>query len=780
MDFPVLTSSFGTALILTPYTLLYLVPALIAAELALYGWQRRQFNAAVPFSMLMAAIAFWSICHTLSAASSTFASTLFWAQLQYGGIVLVAPLWLLFALAYHGTQSQIGLGQRSVLLLPAALSYAAVLTNDWHHLWWPMVALDTSRPFGSLNITRGVLFWLHYAYSYSCIGLGYLLIVHRIFLAPLVQRRQARLVALGALFPLAGNLAHILGMRTAAMDDPTPFLFVASGLVLFYAALRYQFPDVAPIAPQELFASIPDGLVVLDQYGVVRALNDSVPRLMNLPAQACDWIGRAFQRMIVGSPLEIDLRALLTWPDIPATHRIAYEVEQDLRAVELRLRPLYAEAVGAGVLLMMRDRSERARLEHVTDQRLRELTTLNRMARAANAASSVDDLVWAIARELMLVIPGDRIVIGLLYSNDATVHLVVDEPLAVAPSLERHQMGVSDFALLEGILRTGQTQLINVSESFLLGTSTQTLLQEQGMRNVLLMPLVSPAEPLGAMFVGYRGKHAITPDEVRLCETLGELVKEAIMRARVSGTEGIATSESRFLAKFTHELRTPLTSLIGWADLLNRGLYGELPERAHEPLAYMRRNGQTLLHLINDILDFAKIEAGRFTIERSAVDLAAVIHDVVGAMQPLVQERGLTLEIDIAAGLPLVYAHRERLGQVLTNLVANAIKFTDAGVILVRATADADRVRFSVMDSGIGIAPEQQRVIFEEFQQIASENQVYYPGTGLGLPISKRLMALMDGTLTVESIPGVGSTFYGEVPIVSEHLREQEHGATPQ
>jgi signal transduction histidine kinase len=360
------------------------------------------------------------------------------------------------------------------------------------------------------------------------------------------------------------------------------------------------------------------------------------------------------------------------------------------------------------------------------------------------------------------------------------MHLMVDDPLVVAPALERHQMAESDFALLDNILHAGQTQLIHVSESLLLGTSTQALLQEQGMQKVLLVPLVSPAEPVGAMFVGHGDEHAIAPDEVRLCETLGELVKEAIVRARLSGTERTATTESRFLAKFTHELRTPLTSLIGWTDLLDRGLYGELPERAHEPLTYMRRNGQTLLHLINDILDFSKMEAGRFTIDRSAVDLAAVIHDVVGAMQPLVQERGLILKIDIAAGLPLVYAHRERLGQVLTNLVANAIKFTDAGSIIVRATADAERVRFSVMDSGIGIAPEQQRVIFEEFQQIASENQGYYPGTGLGLPISKRLMALMDGTLTVESIPGVGSTFYGEVPIVSENLREQEHGATPQ
>src|SRR5206468_1800101 len=141
----------------------------IAAELALYGWHWRHLPAAIPFSLLMVAVVFWSACHAASVASSTLAATRFWAQIQYGGIVLIGPSWLLFALAYRGTASQVMTIDRGWLLVPAALSYAAVLTNDWHHLWWPTVALDTVRPFGSLSITRGLLFWLHFGYSYGCV-----------------------------------------------------------------------------------------------------------------------------------------------------------------------------------------------------------------------------------------------------------------------------------------------------------------------------------------------------------------------------------------------------------------------------------------------------------------------------------------------------------------------------------------------------------------------------------------------------------------------------------
>jgi len=151
---------------------------------------------------------------------------------------------------------------------------------------------------------------------------------------------------------------------------------------------------------------------------------------------------------------------------------------------------------------------------------------------------------------------------------------------------------------------------------------------------------------------------------------------------------------------------------------------------------------------------------------------------VAGAIQPLIQERGLELKLKIADDLLPVYANRERLDQVLTNLLANAIKFTEHGSVTVRASAAGERARFSITDTGIGIAPDKLGTIFQAFQQIEHEHQDRYPGTGLGLAISRRLMELMGGKLTVESTPGQGSTFTGDVPVVPAGLREKEHGST--
>jgi two-component system, sensor histidine kinase and response regulator len=185
-----------------------------------------------------------------------------------------------------------------------------------------------------------------------------------------------------------------------------------------------------------------------------------------------------------------------------------------------------------------------------------------------------------------------------------------------------------------------------------------------------------------------------------------------------------------------------------------------------------------LLGLINDILDFSQMAASHLTIDLEPVDLALVIRDVVGTLQPQIQARRLAVTVVIAPDLPQVQANSTRLSQVLTNLLANAIKFTERGSITVRVIGDGERVQFSVTDTGIGIAPEQQHLLFQEFRQIENVYTRRHTGTGLGLAISQQLMQLMGGTLTVESTPGVGSTFYGEVPIVPNSLQEKEHDGT--
>src|SRR5262249_54307505 len=193
-----------------------------------------------------------------------------------------------------------------------------------------------------------------------------------------------------------------------------------------------------PLVLPELLTHMPDGLVVLDQRGGVVACNDATPHLLATPQR--NWNGRKFLDVIRGSPLEVDLRALLAPPIAAATRHLIYERADGMHAVELRLRPLYADDPRAGTLLMVRDRTDRARLEQAREQQVRELSVLTGLARAANIALETDELLHTIIRELVRALPSARVVIGLLQPDGTTLRLVVDEPLRTASTLEGHAL----------------------------------------------------------------------------------------------------------------------------------------------------------------------------------------------------------------------------------------------------------------------------------------------------------------------------------------------------
>jgi PAS domain S-box-containing protein len=234
--------------------------------------------------------------------------------------------------------------------------------------------------------------------------------------------------------------------------------------------------------------------------------------------------------------------------------------------------------------------------------------------------------------------------------------------------------------------------------------------------------------------------------------------------------EAANRAKAEFLASMSHELRTPLNAIAGYADLLLMGLRGELGADARADVERMRRSGQHLLSLINDILNFAKIEAGQLHYELERVPVAAILADLEVLVTPQVAQRGLTYVSARGEGGLSVWADEEKTRQILLNLVTNAIKFTDpGGSVRVGYHRAGGGVRVSVRDTGRGIAPEQQRRIFDPFVQVdrhlTAESQ---QGVGLGLAISRDLARGMGGDLGVESVPGEGSTFTLWLPMPTE------------
>jgi signal transduction histidine kinase/CheY-like chemotaxis protein len=223
--------------------------------------------------------------------------------------------------------------------------------------------------------------------------------------------------------------------------------------------------------------------------------------------------------------------------------------------------------------------------------------------------------------------------------------------------------------------------------------------------------------------------------------------------------------KSQFLANISHELRTPLSAIIGFSEILLDGVDGPLTTEQKDDVAQVHKSGQSLLALINQILDLSKIEAGKMDLTVERVNLPAVINAVVESLRPLAQEKGLPIELDLPDELPALQVDSFRLKQILTNLLSNAIKFTSKGQIDVRAQPAGRMVRISVHDTGVGITPQAQKVIFDEFVQGDGSTTRRHGGTGLGLSIVRRLVEMHGGAIAVVSEPGMGSTFSFTMPV---------------
>ena len=229
-----------------------------------------------------------------------------------------------------------------------------------------------------------------------------------------------------------------------------------------------------------------------------------------------------------------------------------------------------------------------------------------------------------------------------------------------------------------------------------------------------------------------------------------------------------AEAKSQFLANMSHELRTPLNAVLGYAELIRDGIYGDVPDKIEEVLERIQQNGRHLLGLINDVLDLSKIEAGQLSLSPEDYSMRELILEVVSATEALAAEKQLALEVDVPRDLPAGRGDERRITQVLMNLVSNAIKFTDTGSVRVSARAEDEHFRVAVTDTGVGIAAENQAHIFEEFQQVDSSSTRKAGGTGLGLAISKRIVELHGGQIALESTEGEGSTFFFDLPLRAE------------
>jgi signal transduction histidine kinase/CheY-like chemotaxis protein len=411
-----------------------------------------------------------------------------------------------------------------------------------------------------------------------------------------------------------------------------------------------------------------------------------------------------------------------------------------------------------------------------------ELTALGEVTRAVSSTLDVETVLARIVDHARRLSGSEG---GALFEYDEAADAFdlraaqgVDEALVTYLRESRLRMG-------EGV--TGRAaaarapvQVPDVLEDGAYAGKLRETIVNSGYRSLLAVPLLREERVLGGLVVNRRTPGAFPPEVVALLQTFADQSALAIQNARLFSEieeksrqlEGASRHKSEFLAAMSHELRTPLNAVIGFSEVLLERMFGDLNEKQAEYLGDILASGRHLLSLINDILDLSKVEAGRMELELATFSLVEALENGLTMVRERAAHHGIALALEVDPQIGPVAADERKVKQVVFNLLSNAVKFTpDSGRVDVTARLAAGEVRVAVRDSGIGIAPEDQERIFEEFYQAgrggAGGDAGSRPreGTGLGLALARRFVELQGGRLRVESQPGAGSTFTFTLPM---------------
>lgn len=408
-----------------------------------------------------------------------------------------------------------------------------------------------------------------------------------------------------------------------------------------------------------------------------------------------------------------------------------------------------------------------------------ELETVAQVSTAASTILEIDKLLQSVADLAKSSFGLYHAHIYLL--NEAKNKLILKAGagnIGRLMTLEGHEIGIDAESLVARAARTREGAMVNNVRKTL-DFLPHPLLPKT--RSEMALPMVVGGKLIGVFDLQADREEFFTEEDLKVQTTLAAQIAVAVENANQYAAQvqtatklrEVDQLKSEFLASMSHELRTPLNSIIGFADVLLEGLDGDLNDRMEEDVRLIRDSGDHLRGLIGDILDMSKIEAGRMDLRYEEIDMVQLANDVVATAVPLAQEKNLYLHLDMPDDVRPIQADRTRLRQILWNIVGNAIKFSDKGGVTISLQAKLHHLLCSVRDTGIGIKDEHAGVVFEQFRQIDGGLDRTAGGTGLGMPITKKLVELHGGDIWIESVYGQGSTFLFTIPYKPPQIKQK-------
>jgi two-component system, NtrC family, sensor kinase len=405
-----------------------------------------------------------------------------------------------------------------------------------------------------------------------------------------------------------------------------------------------------------------------------------------------------------------------------------------------------------------------------------ELKALSEVGRAISSTLDLETVLATIVSRANELAESDG---GVIYEFDAvsrSFHLRATDrfPEEFVTALRATRLVYGEGAAGRAVATREPIQVPDVTDTDAYSSRVREVLVRSGYRSLLAVPLVSEDEVVGALVVNRRAPGEFPARTVEVLRTFATQSALAIQNARLFREIGDKSRElevanqhkDEFLASMSHELRTPLNAIIGFSEVMLERMFGELNAKQEEYLNDILSSGRHLLSLINDILDLAKIEAGRMELEPAEFNLPQAVDNALILVRERAMRRGITLDRWIDPRLGPIRGDERKIKQVLLNLLSNAVKFTpEGGRIDVRAALADGFAEISVADTGVGIAPEDHEAVFEEFRQVGTDYARKHEGTGLGLALARRFVDLHGGKIWLTSEIGRGSTFTFTIPV---------------
>ena len=414
-----------------------------------------------------------------------------------------------------------------------------------------------------------------------------------------------------------------------------------------------------------------------------------------------------------------------------------------------------------------------ARTEALT-RSVGQLTALGEVGQAVSSSVELETVLKTIVSRAVQLTGLDG---GSIYEYDERagefrLQAAEDMPQDVTESIRNAPTRKGDGALGRTAITLEPTQVPDTLDDSYQSVRKELLLRA-GYRALLAVPLLYEDRLLGGLLVNRKAPGAFAPEIVELLKAFATQSALAIQNARLfreiaekgRQLEVASRHKSDFLASMSHELRTPLNAILGFNEMILGEIYGEVPASMKEPLEDIQTSGKHLLRLINNVLDLAKIEAGRMELALADYSVHDTVESVRSTLRPLASEKGLEFVATVADDTPLAYGDSGRITQCLMNLAGNSLKFTKAGRVEITVRTKGDLLVYQVADTGIGIPSDKLEAVFAEFKQTDATIASEYGGTGLGLSISKKFIEMHGGRIWVESELGRGSTFIFEVPL---------------